>query len=123
MRPEVNAGPINRRRRPLNVGVDIGSRGVGEASGVGLALAVGDATGDGDGCCAARLSEQTTNRDIKSIPRAHAEIVINGGSFNCGIETNGNTNQTDQCFTNSSPRCLCRKSIVRCHASVAASST
>ena len=50
MRPEVKAGPIERSLSPLNVGVDIGSRGVGEASGVGvgLALAVGD--GEGDGC-------------------------------------------------------------------------
>ena len=54
MRPEVNAGPIDRRRRPLNVGVDIGSRGVGEASGVGVADGLGDAAatgdGEGDGC-------------------------------------------------------------------------
>ena len=46
MRPDVNAGPIERSLSPLNVGVDIGSRGVGEASGLGVALAVGD----GDGC-------------------------------------------------------------------------
>ena len=57
-RPEVKAGPIDRRRSPLNVGVDMGSRGVGDASGVGVALglAVGlatgeaDGVGDGDGC-------------------------------------------------------------------------
>ena len=48
MRPDVKAGPIERNLSPLNVGVDIGSRGVGEASGLGVALAVGD--GDGDGC-------------------------------------------------------------------------
>ena len=47
MRPDVNAGPIDRSLRPLKVGVDIGSRGVGEASGVGDGLA--DAAGDGDG--------------------------------------------------------------------------
>ena len=47
MRPEVKAGPIERSRSPLNVGVDIGSRGVGDASGVGDGL--GDAAGDGEG--------------------------------------------------------------------------
>lgn len=52
MRPDVKAGPIERNLSPLNVGVDIGSRGVGEASGVGvgLALGVGDGEGDGDAC-------------------------------------------------------------------------
>ena len=51
MRPDVNAGPIDRSRSPLNVGVDIGSRGVGDASGVGdgLAVAVGDGDGDAGG--------------------------------------------------------------------------
>ena len=50
-RPEVNAGPIERILSPLNVGVDIGSRGVGDASGVGdgLAVAVGDGDGDAGG--------------------------------------------------------------------------
>src|SRR5687767_3451059 len=85
MRPEVNAGPIERSRKPLNVGVDIGSRGVGEASGVAVALGLGDAAtegeGDGDGCCAATLSKQTTNNDIESNPRAHAEVVIKGFPF------------------------------------------
>lgn len=85
MRPEVNAGPIRRRRRPLNVGVDIGSRGVGEASGVAVALGLGDAAtegdGDGDGCCAATLTKQTTNNDIESNARAHAEVVIKGFPF------------------------------------------
>ena len=49
-RPDVNAGPIERILRPLNVGVDIGSRGVGDASGVGVGdgLAVAAGTGDGD---------------------------------------------------------------------------
>ena len=49
-RPEVNAGPIERKRRPLKVGVDIGSRGDGDASGagVGLGLAVGDGAGVGE---------------------------------------------------------------------------
>ena len=51
MRPEVKAGPIERSRRPLNVGVDIGSRGVGDSAGVGVGLgeALGDGDGDGDG--------------------------------------------------------------------------
>ena len=48
MRPEVKAGPIERNLRPLNVGVDIGSRGVGDSAGVGVAL--GDAEGVGDAC-------------------------------------------------------------------------
>ena len=47
MRPEVNAGPIERILSPLNVGVDIGSRGVGDSAGVGVGL--GDAATDGDG--------------------------------------------------------------------------
>jgi len=46
-RPEVNAGPIERRRRPLNVGVERGSRGVGDASGVGVAVGLGLGLGDG----------------------------------------------------------------------------
>ena len=44
-RPEVNAGPIERKRSPLKVGVDIGSRGDGDSLGVGEALGLGD--GDG----------------------------------------------------------------------------
>ena len=54
-RPEVKAGPIDRKRKPLNVGVDIGSRGVGEASGDGEALAVGLGDGLGEGCWAEAL--------------------------------------------------------------------
>lgn len=85
MRPEVNAGPIERRRKPLNVGVDIGSRGVGDASGVGDGDGdtdgAADGDGEGDGCCPATLSKQTTNNDIKSSARAHAEVVIKGFSF------------------------------------------
>ena len=49
MRPEVNAGPIERSLRPLNVGVDIGSRGVGDSAGVGVGETLGDGDGDGDG--------------------------------------------------------------------------
>ena len=48
MRPEVNAGPIERIRRPLNVGVDIGSRGVGDSAGVGEGVGVATTDGDGD---------------------------------------------------------------------------
>ncbi len=46
----MNAGPIDRNLSPLNVGVDIGSRGVGDASGVGVGdgLAVAAGVGDGD---------------------------------------------------------------------------
>jgi len=44
----VNAGPIERSRNPLNVGVENGSRGVGDASGVGEGLAVVAGIGDGD---------------------------------------------------------------------------
>jgi len=78
-RPEVKAGPIERNRRPANVGVDIGSRGVGEASGVGDGVGVAVATGDGDaggrgGSCAATLDESKNNIEIKD--NAHADIVI-----------------------------------------------
>jgi hypothetical protein len=88
MRPEVNAGPIDRRRRPLNVGVDIGSRGVGDASGVGDADGVGDGAivGDGDGCCAATSTKQTNESDNRSNARAHAEAVIKGLPFSICVE-------------------------------------
>ena len=90
MRPDVNAGPIERSLSPLNVGVDIGSRGVGEASGLGVALAVGDEPGDAcgvgdgddwglDGSCA------TTPNDIirvRTRDKAHEDMVIND-SFGC----------------------------------------
>src|SRR5581483_355671 len=55
-RPEVNAGPIDRKRKPLNVGVDMGSRGRPSSSPVpGWRLGCGDAcgaagVGDGSGC-------------------------------------------------------------------------
>jgi hypothetical protein len=51
----VKAGPIERILSPLNVGVDIGSRGVGDSAGVGVALALGLGLGDGEGCCAEML--------------------------------------------------------------------
>ena len=50
MRPDVNAGPIERNLSPLNVGVDIGSRGVGDSLGDGVGDAVGDGDGEGDAC-------------------------------------------------------------------------
>src|SRR6185503_7722909 len=67
-RPEVKAGPIERSRNPLNVGVDIGSRGVGDASGVGVGLGLAAGAGDGDagglwGSCATTLSD-SKNREI-----------------------------------------------------------
>ena len=49
MRPDVNAGPIERILSPLNVGVDIGSRGVGDSAGVGVGLGDAATEGDGDG--------------------------------------------------------------------------
>ena len=85
MRPDVNAGPIERRRRPLNVGVDNGSRGVGDASGVGvgLALGLGDAAtegvGDGDGCWAVTRTGKTTSSESRNNRPAHAEVVIRRG--------------------------------------------
>ena len=118
MRPEVNAGPIERRRSPLNVGVDIGSRGVGDASGVGVALAVGEADGDGDGegdgegCCAKTFTDRTNSESKDSI-LAHVDLVI--GKF--PLVLIGDTDYLDQCN-------LCfRNSTVRRHASAAASSS
>jgi hypothetical protein len=82
MRPEVKAGPIERILSPLNVGVDIGSRGVGDASGVGDGDGVGVATtaGDGDaggrgGSCAATWSGSRKSREITD--NAHEDMVIN----------------------------------------------
>jgi hypothetical protein len=65
----------------LNVGVDIGSRGVGDASGVavGLGLALGDATGFGEGCGPAGGSCARTVRDrakIRNNARVHVDIVF-----------------------------------------------
>jgi hypothetical protein len=67
----------------LNVGVDIGSRGVGDASGVGVALGLGlgDAAteGDGDGCWAVTRTGKTTNSESRNNRPAHAEVVIRRG--------------------------------------------
>src|SRR5215213_1059240 len=85
-RPEVKAGPIERILSPLNVGVDIGSRGVGDASGVGdgLAVAVGDGDGDAGGLggsCATTRSGSRISSEITV--NAHEDRVINEFPF-CG---------------------------------------
>jgi hypothetical protein len=64
----------------LNVGVDIGSRGVGDASGVGDGLAVAVGVGDGDagglgGSCATTLSGSRNRSEITV--NAHEDMVIN----------------------------------------------
>src|ERR1041385_3036316 len=86
-RPEVKAGPIERILSPLNVGVDIGSRGVGDASGVGDGLAVGVRVGEGDaggrgGSCAATRSGSRNRSEITV--NAHEDMVINSFLFCCG---------------------------------------
>lgn len=70
---------MERKRNPLKVGVDIGSRGVGEASGDGLGLAVGDGTGFGEGCGPAGGSwpnavKEKNNSEINT--RTHVDIVF-----------------------------------------------
>ena len=81
-RPEVNAGPIERILSPLNVGVDIGSRGVGDASGVGVGEGLAVAVGDGDGVagglggsCATTRSGSRTRSEITV--NTHEDMVIN----------------------------------------------
>ena len=82
MRPEVNAGPIERILSPLNVGVDIGSRGVGDASGVGVGDGLAVAVGDGDGvagglggsCATTRSGSR--NRSVITV-NTHEDLVIN----------------------------------------------
>src|SRR6185503_8118795 len=78
-RPEVNAGPIERILSPLNVGVDIGSRGVGDASGVWLGVGVAVTDGDGDaggrgGSCATTPSGSRNSIEITD--NAHEDIDI-----------------------------------------------
>src|SRR5215217_7662357 len=80
-RPEVNAGPIERILSPLNVGVDIGSRGVGDASGVGvgdgLAVAVGDGEGVAGGLGGSCATTRSGSRNRSEITvNAHEDIVI-----------------------------------------------
>jgi hypothetical protein len=81
-RPEVKAGPIERSLKPLNVGVDIGSRGVGDASGVGvgdgLAVAVGDGDGDAGGRGGSCATTRSGSRNRSEITvNAHEDMVIN----------------------------------------------
>ena len=85
-RPEVKAGPIERILSPLNVGVDIGSRGVGDASGVGVGdgLAVAVGAGDGvtgglGGSCATTRSG-SRNRSENTV-NTHEDMVINSSSW------------------------------------------
>lgn len=81
MRPEVNAGPIERILSPLNVGVDIGSRGVGDSAGVGVGLgdAATDGDGDGDGLDGGSCAVTTIGDRIKSEIRDSTNLdrVIN----------------------------------------------
>ena len=80
MRPEVNAGPIDRNLSPLNVGVDIGSRGVGDASGVGDGLAVAAGVGEGDvgGLGGSWAPTRSGSRiSIEITDNAHEDMVIN----------------------------------------------
>ena len=82
-RPEVKAGPIERSLSPLKVGVDIGSRGVGDPSGVGdgLAVAVGDGDGDAGGrggSCAATRNGSRNRSEITV--NTHEDMVINSSS-------------------------------------------
>lgn len=116
-RPEVKAGPMERMRKPLKVGVDIGSRGVGDgdASGVGLGLPLGDATGLGEGCgpaggsCPSAVKEKSNNEINR---RAHVDRVISGFLFNCVKQlwyVSGDTHYADL-----------KNWIVRCQASAAA---
>ena len=80
MRPDVKAGPMDRSLSPLNVGVDIGSRGVGDALGDGVGDALGD--GDGDGCgdaCGLDESWATALNDnmrVRTRDNTHEDIVI-----------------------------------------------
>jgi hypothetical protein len=56
-RPEVNAGPIERKRKPVKVGVDIGSRGRPSSSPGACSLpASGDGRCAGVGVCAGRVA-------------------------------------------------------------------
>ena len=64
----------------MNVGVDIGSRGVGDASGVGDGLAVAVGVGEGDagglgGSCATTRNGSRNRSEITVI--AHEDININ----------------------------------------------
>jgi hypothetical protein len=70
----------------LNVGVDIGSRGVGDASGVGdgLAVAVGDGDGDAGGRGGSCATTRNGSRNRSEITvNAHEDGVINSFLFGC----------------------------------------
>jgi hypothetical protein len=63
----------------LNVGVENGSRGVGDASGVGVGLGLATVVGDGEagglgGSCATTLSDGSKNREITV--SAHEDSLI-----------------------------------------------
>ncbi len=78
-RPEVNAGPIERKRSPLKVGVDIGSRGDGDSLGVGDALGLGEGDGATEGVAlgVGTGSWASTQRDrakMRNNARAHLDI-------------------------------------------------
>jgi hypothetical protein len=78
-RPEVKAGPIERKRSPLKVGVDRGSRGEGDSLGVGDALGLGEALGvglvEGDGVGTGSWARTQSDRDkIRNNARAHLDI-------------------------------------------------
>jgi hypothetical protein len=80
----VNAGPIERNLSPLNVGVDIGSRGVGDASGVGDGEGLAATVGDGDaggrgGSCATMPSGRRNSVEIKD--NAHEDMDIEISSW------------------------------------------
>ena len=69
---------------PLNVGVDIGSRGVGDDSGVGLGVGVAATDGDGDaggrgGSCAMTPSGNRNSIEIKD--NAHEDMDIDNSSL------------------------------------------
>ena len=87
MRPDVKAGPIERSLSPLNVGVDMGSRGVGETSGVGVALAPGDGDGVGDGagegvaCGVEAAIAPTDSISVRTRDNTHEDMVITISSW------------------------------------------
>lgn len=75
---------MERNLRPLNVGVDIGSRGVGDSAGVGVAL--GDAVGDGEGDAGGVAGGSCAKAGDRSISdrirdNAHRDIVMTISSW------------------------------------------
>ena len=112
----------------MKVGVENGSRGVGDASGVavgdGLAVAVGDgdggAGGRGGSCASTRSgsrnrSEITVNAHEDRVITSFLLVVIEMELVDlCEIRVNPRLNTRQ-------PKCSCRNPIVRRHASAAAS--